>query len=759
MKNWKKIAMAAATLALSATLVFSATACTGDSESDLSDDDYSAFWEEYIQTSTALYFSELGDFYELYTDAKEAETTSERYGLMAIAEAKLMEAAVMVPTTADGGSYAISRVASNTVPTVLWGNDSYRYHQAVVTENFITSEDRTALKAMYNEMLGDDTKTGADYNAAVKTYLEEKNYKIKDTYSLAYNANVNIWDVLATSRATDSEVLVNTYDGLFEYDELGELQPALADRYVVSDDGLNYYFHIRTKDANNEGGAVWTDVNGSYYADVTADDFVAGFQHMMDAAGGLEYLVEGIIDGATEYISGTDTDFSNVGVAAGTYDEATKTWTAGSVDSTTGKQSGEWVCYTLESECSYFLTMLGYGVFAPMNRAYFRANGGAFGLSAFKDASSATSYTYAKSQSSILYCGPYRITGYTADTEIVFQANTSYWNYDNINIKKITWLYNDGSDATKAYTDAKAGTIDITTLNSTTVTTAQNDGNLAQYGYVTETGSTSYMAFYNLNRIATADSYDGRAATSMSSEDLARTDTAMQNVHFRRALSYAFDRTSYNAAAVGSALATTSLRNTYTPGNFVYITEAFEYDLDGDSVISEDEKFEAGTYYGEIMQAQITADDVDIKVWDSESQSSDGFDGWYSAENAISELKIAISELAAEGVEISASNPIQIDYIWYSASATWSQRGYAYQRSLESVLVDDNGDSLVKVNLIDATENEFYYSGYYTDYGYEANYTMYDLSGWGPDYGDPSTYLDTFLPYLEGYMTKCIGLF
>ena len=34
----------------------------------------------------------------------------------------------------------------------------------------------------------------------------------------------------------------------------------------------------------------------------------------------------------------------------------------------------------------------------------------------------------------------------------------------------------------------------------------------------------------------------------------------------------------------------------------------------------------------------------------------------------------------------------------------------------------------------------------------------YDLSGWGPDYGDPSTYLDTFMP-AGGYMTKCIGLY
>ena len=49
--------------------------------------------------------------------------------------------------------------------------------------------------------------------------------------------------------------------------------------------------------------------------------------------------------------------------------------------------------------------------------------------------------------------------------------------------------------------------------------------------------------------------------------------------------------------------------------------------------------------------------------------------------------------------------------------------------------------------------------GIYTDSGKEANYTIYDVSGWGPDYGDPATYLDTFLPDYAGYMIKCIGIY
>jgi hypothetical protein len=36
---------------------------------------------------------------------------------------------------------------------------------------------------------------------------------------------------------------------------------------------------------------------------------------------------------------------------------------------------------------------------------------------------------------------------------------------------------------------------------------------------------------------------------------------------------------------------------------------------------------------------------------------------------------------------------------------------------------------------------------------------MFFGSGWGPDFGDPCTYLDTFAGEGAGYMTKVIGLF
>ena len=69
-------------------------------------------------------------------------------------------------------------------------------------------------------------------------------------------------------------------------------------------------------------------------------------------------------------------------------------------------------------------------------------------------------------------------------------------------------------------------------------------------------------------------------------------------------------------------------------------------------------------------------------------------------------------------------------------------------------------DGLVEVRLVDCVDADgWYYAGYYPDYGYEMNADMMDVSGWGPDYGDPQTYLDTMLPDYAGYMVKSLGVF
>ena len=688
-------------------------------DADEEDDDEDDVSDEYTTASEELYNSELGEFYSLYSDAKEETNVSKRYAMMALAEGKLMEAAVMLPTKTSGGDYRLSRMAPHTTDYSLWGTDEYRIHQALIATDFIKAEDIAALREKWAELKGTGT-----YEAEAKKYLEEKGYTLKDEYNYRYTADPATWDILASSRATESRPLVNTFDGLMEYDSEGVQQPALAESYEVSEDGLTYTFHLRQ-------GLEWVDSQGRKVADLTADDFVTGMQHMMDAQGGLEYLIEGVIKNASQYISGEVTDFAEVGVKA--------------VDDYT-------VEYTLEEPCTYFNTMLSYSIFAPMSRAFYESEGGKFGA---EYDSSASDYLYGKGPDSIAYCGPYVVTNATEKNTIVFKANESYWNKDNINIKTMNWLYDDASDVTKWYNDAKSGTVDWIALSPSTTVTAKNDDLFDTYAYVSDTDASSFMNFYNLNREAYANVNDNTTgASTKSEEEQARTAAAMKNVHFRRALSFGLDRASYNAQVNGEELKTNSLRNCYVPGNFVSLEEDTTVSINGT-----DTTFPAGTYFGAIEQAQIDADGVAIKVWDPDGNdgagSSDGFDGWYNVDNAVAELDTAIEELSADGITIDEENPIYIDMPYASSLEAYSNQANAYKQSIETSL----GGKVI-VNLVDCvTSDGWYYAGYYTDYGYEANYDVYDVSGWSPDFGDPSTYLDTFLPDYAGYMAKCIGIY
>lgn len=723
MKQRKIFAILAMVLVLVLTVGVFAACNPKDNGKDPTDPDAEKL-EQYLAESAKIYGEQLGDFKAAYAKAvAETKNTSKRYALMALAEAKLMESAVYVPGTAKGGTYAISKVAPNTISSVLWGNDMYRFHNALLADKLITAADRTALKEKWSTMRAEG-KTAQDYEAAVKAYFSEHGYSVKTTYNMGYTSDPQTWDAQATSRAADSEAIVNTYDSLMEYDAFNVLQPALAERYTVSEDGLTYTFTLRQ-------GVKWVNSKGQEITELKADDFVAGFQHMLDAKGGLEYLVEGVIANAAEYNAKAVT-FDKVGV----------------------KADGDYkVVYTLTEPKSYFLTMLGYNVFAPLCRSFYESQGGKFGT---EFNASDTAYKYGKTQDNIAYCGPYVVTTNTAKSEIVFTKNASYWNKANINLEKITWKYNDGKDTLKAYNDTKSGTLDGAGLNADSVAQAKTDKvgektYFDEYHYVTATDATAFGTFVNINRTAYANAQDGKLQTAKDSAEQARTKAALSNVHFRRALAMALDRTSYNAQTVGAELASVSLINSFTPGNFVSLTEDVTVSING-----KDTTFKKGTYYGAIMQAQIDADEVKIKVWDPTADegagSSAGFDGWYNAENAMAELKIAIAELKAQGVDLE-EGAIHLDLPAFISNQVYYNRAFSYKKSLANAL-----GKYVTVDLAGATTSgDWYNAGYYTDYGYQANYDLYDVSGWGPDYGDPSSYLDTLTE--GGYMTKCLGIF
>lgn len=668
-------------------------------------------------TDDELYDYVLSDYYEAYSKALECMDMSERYALEAIAEAKLLQASVLQPTTTRGGNYAIGRVVPKSICTTLFGSDADREYSVMVTEELIKAADRDALKQIWAE-----AEDAADYMAKAKEYLTSNGYTMKDSYDYISTADPQTWDVLATYLQADAEPIMQTYDGLMVYDSKNIQVPALAESVEVNDDMTVFTFKIRQ-------GVKWVDSQGRELGEVTADDWVAGMQHMLDAQGGLEWLVDGLLVGATEYMSGETTDFNEVGVKA--LDDYT-------------------LEYTLTDSTPYFLTMLGYSIFAPMNRAYFLSQGGAFGVDEFAAAKDSATYTYGTSPDTIAYNGPYRVTSFTEKNTIVFSANETYYAPERLGVHTITWKFNDGTDATKSYNDMKAGDVSGAALNTSTIEMAKADGLFDEYAYTTETEATSFVAWLNVNRKAFANYNDATLGVSTQTDEQKElAHAALLNVHFRHAVHYSIDRATANAQRVGEELKYNSLINAYVPGDFVKLEHDVTVDINGTATT-----FPAGTFYGDIRQAQLEADGSHIKAFDSETGVGTGFDGWYNPEVAASEMAIAVEELKAQGYEISAENPVHLDLANYYGAEGFKNEGQAYKQSIESAL-----GGLVIVDIVPYdTAQDWYDATYYPNTGAEMNYDIGTNGGWGPDYGDPKSYLDTILPGSNG-MCKSFGLF
>lgn len=681
------------------------------------------------EASDTIYDWNLGEFNEVYQDAKsEVVDLDLRMAKMAIAEAKLMESGVFIPVFGNGGAFAMNRVVPRTVTSVSWGIDRYRWYTQLVANELITTEDRDALTALWGE-----SENAAAWEEAAKAYLKEHNYTLSDTWNYAINYELATWDAIASSFTSDQYFIAPTYSPLMEYDTKDKQQYALAESVDVSEDGTVYTFHLRK-------GVKWVDQQGREVGEVTADDWVASMEHVIDNNDALGYLmtVSGGcgIKNYDAYISGDVTDFAEVGVKA--------------VDNYTLE-------YTLEAPFPAFLTMMGYGCFAPLNRAFYKAQGGTFST----EGEEYTSGKYATTPANIAYCGPYLVKNFTEKNVTSYVANPAYWNADAVQTHNLNIYYNDGSDPLRAYNETKAGTLAGCPFNSSALVLAKEEKPQGSdktyfdlYHYTTSNDATTYCGWVNLNRGSWANFNDSTVGVSNQTDaQKAATRSAMNNQNFRLALAMAFDRGAFNSTIVGEELKYAALKNSFIPGNFQKTAGEVTVDINGTATT-----FPAGTYFAVIEQAQLDADGVALKVWDPTADggagSGDGFDGWYNPEESVKYLEKAIAELAQVGVEISKENPIHIDVPYGTFSETVTNRFQAYKQSIEKVT-----DGRIIVDLIPFADNTtFGYAYYRTTKGSEANYDITPgTSGWGPDYGDGQSYLDVIQPY--GYMTKNIGLY
>lgn len=270
-------------------------------------------------------------------------------------------------------------------------------------------------------------------------------------------------DPQVATDGTSFEVIANYTDGLTQMDADGAAVPAIAESWDVSEDGTVYTFHLR-EDAN------WS--NGE---PVTADDFIFAWQRAVDPALASEYSYMlsdiGQVKNAAAIIAG-EMDKSELGVKA--------------LDSKTLE-------VTLEVPVSYFLSLMYFPTFYPVNQAFFE---------------SLADGTFGTSPETTLSNGAFILTSYEpAALSFTLAKNPDYYDADSVKLDGLS--YQVIKDSQQAYMSYQNGDLDIVMLSGDQVEQVEGDPELMISG----AGYLWYLTL-NMHDVPALDNQNMRLALS-----------------------------------------------------------------------------------------------------------------------------------------------------------------------------------------------------------------------------------------------------
>lgn len=342
------------------------------------------------------------------------------------------------------------------------------------------------------------------------------------TYSSTFGADPTTFNYLLDYSGDNTNVITNLVDGLLENDNYGNLVPALAEDWSVSKDGLTYTYKLRQD-------AKWFTADGEEYAPIKAQDFVTGIKYAADNKSQALDLIQNSIKGLDDYVTGTNSDFSNVGVKA--LDDYT-------------------VQYTLTRPEPFWNSKTTNSILFPVNEEFLTSKDKAFGeLKA----------------DSILYSGPYLLKEFTSKSSLEYMKNPHYYDQEKVTIERVKLAYVDGSDQDMTIRNFESGAYSSAGVYPNSSNFAKTKEKYKDNIVYSLQGATSWYYNFNVNR----QSYNFTAKTS--DEQKQATQAAVSNKNFRQAINFALDRTSYSAQSNGEEAAKNTLRNTLVPPTFVQV--------------------------------------------------------------------------------------------------------------------------------------------------------------------------------------------
>lgn len=364
------------------------------------------------------------------------------------------------------------------------------------------------------------------------------------------------------------------------------------------------------------------------------------------------------------------------------------------------KADGNQLTYTLTGPCGYFDGMTTYTILWPINAEFLESKGSDFG---------------AVEPDSILYNGCYILSSLVPAQEVRFDANPNYYDAKNVFVQHVVVTYSDGKDPAQQFNMFVNGEVTSTTVNQALPEVVAKAAELyPDNQYKSMTTATSYWGAFNWDRQLYA-LYNDPSVSTTSKTDAQKADAkaAILNADFRRAVYAAYSAHAVEAITLGEEHADGVIRNTLVPYTFAMTTD--------------------GRSYGSIVEkyaAELVADYEGIDL-------NDGHDAWYNPE-----LAKTFAERAKEELGDSVSEwPIHIDVPVYAASENQKNMQLAMKKSIEDAIGDY---AVIDLQFLEGNSSVYYSSFYNMPTGEENSIDLVFGAGWGPDYGDPLTYLHCF---------------
>ena len=347
------------------------------------------------------------------------------------------------------------------------------------------------------------------------------------------------------------------------------------------------------------------------------------------------------------------------------------------------------VQYTLSQPESFWNSKTTMGILMPVNEEFLKSKGDDYGQGT--------------SPSSILYCGPYLIKSITSKSSAILEKNPTYWDAENVKISKVKLTYYDGQDSESLIRGFDNGDYTVARVfpngsNYKSVEKKHKDDIV-----YTDQGSSTYNLSFNIDRQA----YEITKKTTDAQK--ASTKKAILNKDFRQAIMFAFNRKAYVAQTNGEAGANKVIRNTFTPPNFVQIN---------------------GQQFGDAVEKDLEAYGDE---WKGVSVA-DGKDTLYNPSKAKEEFAKAKAELQSQGVEF----PIHLDLPTSSTYTEGIKQAQSFKQSIESTLGAEN--IVIDLNMV--SEDDLQRVTYFAENASQQDWDLNNNLGWGPDYTDPSSYID-----------------